>query len=72
MEVNMTERAEFTFIAMDFVSGTPWNVAEQLSGDMPTLRGTLGFELAAGTTLNQTNEIAKYMREHIRGLSFTK
>ena len=68
----MTERAKFTFVVKEYVSGTPWILAEQLSGEMPNLRGTIGFDLAPGTTLDQAKEIAEYMREHIRGLALTE
>jgi hypothetical protein len=67
----MTERAEFTFTVKEGASGKPWIAAEPLGGDMPSLRGLLGFDLAPGTTLEQAHSLAKYMRENIRGLSLT-
>jgi hypothetical protein len=67
----MPERAEFTFTVKEFVSGTPWILAEQISGPEILERCMLGFDLAAGTTLEQAHEIAAYMRRHISGLHIT-
>jgi hypothetical protein len=63
----MTERAEFNFVVKQLVSGTPWIMAEQISGPQ-ILDRLLGFDLAPGTTLEQAHEIAAYMRRHISGL----
>jgi hypothetical protein len=66
----MTERAQYSFVVKEFVSGTPWIMAEWVSGPN-ILGGMLGFDLAPGTTLEQAHEIAAFMRKHIAGLSFT-
>ena len=66
-----TERAPFDFRVKQFPSGAPWIVAEQISGDMPSLRGLLGFDLEPGTTLQEAGELASHMRKHIRGLSLS-
>ena len=68
----MTERAEFTFTVKEGASGTAWIAAEPLGDVPPSLRGVIGFDLTAGTTLDEAKEIAKYLRGHVRGISLTK
>ena len=67
----MTQRAGVSFKVEEYAGGQPWVSAEWLSGD-DLFGGTLGFELAAGTTLDEAKEIAAYLRDHIRGLALTK
>jgi hypothetical protein len=67
----MTERAKFTLTVKEHSSGISWIAAEQLSGEMASINGLIGFDLVPGTTLDQATEIAKYLRQHIRGLSLT-
>ena len=64
-----TERAEFTFTVKEFSDGTPWIAAEQLRGDMPNLKGLLGFDLRPDTTYAEAMDMAKYLRGHISGLN---
>jgi hypothetical protein len=66
----MTERAPFDFTVRTFASGTPWIMAEQMSGNM-LLGGVLGFDLKTGTTLEEARTIAQFMQKHIVGLVLT-
>jgi hypothetical protein len=68
--MEMTERAEFTFVVKERPAGEPSIVAEPTS-QMPGFRGLIGLDLKPGTTLEQAKEVAKYLRQHIRGLSLT-
>jgi len=65
----MTERNDCTFAVTAFVSGRPWIVAEPIEGYLPDR--VIGFHLVDGITFEQANEIAAFMRKHIRGMNFT-
>jgi hypothetical protein len=64
----MTERAEVAFVVKEGGDGKLHIVAEP-TADMKNVRGLIGFDLKPGTTLEQAREIAKYMRQHIRGIN---
>jgi hypothetical protein len=64
-----TERADFTFTVKEYSDGTPWIAAEQLRGDMPTLKGLVGFDLRPDTTYGEAMDMAKYLRQHLAGLN---
>ena len=66
-----THRGEFTFVVKEGSKDQPVIIAEPTS-DMPNASGLIGFDLALGTTLEQAQDIAKFMREHIRGISVTR
>lgn len=67
----MTERAEVTFTVKESASGRPWIAIEPLSGDMRDLKGSLGFDLAGGTSLEAAREVASFLRHHIKSLTLT-
>ncbi|MGC2408715.1 MAG: hypothetical protein WA441_01530 [Methyloceanibacter sp.] len=62
--------ADFTFIVKEYHQGTFVIGAEQLDGDRLVLPTLLGFELAPGTSIEKAQEVARYMREHIRGIHY--
>ena len=35
------------------------------------MKGLIGFDMKPGTSLDEANELARKMRQHIRGLSIT-
>ena len=68
----MTQRAKFHFKSSRFPSGEYWIVLEAFHEDLDILaRGFLGFDLAGGVTANQAAEIAAYLNENIRAVSYT-
>jgi hypothetical protein len=42
------------------------------AGDKLVLPALLGFDLAPGTSIEKAQEVARYMREHIRGIHYIK
>jgi hypothetical protein len=66
----MNKCAQYSFYVRQHHDGTPWILAEWVSGE-DILEGTLGFNLSPGTTLRQAEELASKMREHIRELALT-
>ena len=64
-----TKRGDFTFVVKEG-PGQPFIVAEPTS-DVPGMKGLIGFDLKPGTTLDAANDLARIMRQHIRGLSIT-
>jgi hypothetical protein len=68
----MTQRAKFSFRPSRYPSGEYWIVLEAFHEDLDILaNGFLGFDLPEGTTANQAEEIAAYLNENIRAVSYT-
>ena len=68
----MTQRAKFYFKPSRYPSGEYWIVLEAFHEDPDLLsKGYLGFDLPEGTTVNQAEEIAAYLNENIRAVSYT-
>ena len=67
----VTDRGEFTFVVKEGPEDQPFVAAEPTS-DMPNAPGLIGFDLAPGATLEQAQDIARFMRQHIRGISVTR
>ena len=68
----MTQRAKFSFTPSRYPSGEYWIVLEAFHEDLDVLNaGYLGFDLPEGTTANQAEEIAAYLNENIRAVSYT-
>jgi hypothetical protein len=63
----MTERTECTFVVKESGIGVPYVVAEP-STDSGQL---ISFELGPLTTLDGAHEVARFMRSHIRAISFS-
>ena len=61
------ERTECTFVVKELGEGVPYVVAEP-STDSGQL---VSFDLAPLTTLDGAHEVARFMRTHIRGISFS-
>ena len=71
--MSSTRRADVQFTVKEFESGRPWIAIEQLRGDhVEALRGTLGFDLKPGTTLDEAKVIALYLRQNVVSVSETK
>lgn len=69
-----TERATFVFTVKEYHEGTPWIAFELLRGPELSIlaNGFLGFDLLEGTTLEQAKEIASFLNENIREVSYTR
>ena len=69
-----TSRAVTHFRAAEHADGTPWIVMEPYSGDnLQVFREsvTIGFDLAPGTTLEEAESIAQFMRKNLAGIAET-
>ena len=61
------ERTECTFVVKEWADGIPFILAEPT-----TASGQLiSFDLTPGATLDHAHKVAKFMRAHIRGISFS-
>ena len=66
----MAERGNFKFTVKESASG-PWIRAEPYE-ELAILRGgTLGFELRMNTTGDEAAQIAKFMNEKLRCITYT-
>jgi hypothetical protein len=66
------DRADFTFNVRDLSQDTFYIGAVQTAGNKLVFPGLVGFELAPGATKEEAQEIAQYLREHIRGVLYIK
>jgi hypothetical protein len=67
-----TKRANVQFVVKESGEGTPWISMEALGGDkldMFKRTSSVGFDLKPGTTLEQANEIAAYLRKNLVQIS---
>ena len=68
----MTQRAKFYFKPSSYPSGEYGIVLEAFHEDLDVLGGGfLGFDLPEGATANQAEEIAAFLNENIRAVSYT-
>jgi hypothetical protein len=68
-----TDYSAFTFTVKEFGDGTPWIMCEEYQPGLPVLKdGYLGLRLREGTTIEQAQEIAEYLRDHVAGVSHTR
>lgn len=68
-----TDYSDFTFTVKEFGDGTPWIMCEADQPGLPVLKdGHLGLRLREGTTIEQAQEIAEYLRDNIAGISHTR
>ncbi len=67
----MIQRAKFYFKPINNPSGEYGIALEAFHEDLDVLGGGfLGFDLLEGTTVNQAEEIAAYLNEKIRAVSY--
>jgi hypothetical protein len=68
----VTKRAIPYFRVAEFANGIPWIVMEASSGDrLEVFKRTIGFDLPAGTSLEQAKEIAAYLTDKLIMMSET-
>ncbi|BGE63880.1 hypothetical protein QH301_005789 [Pseudomonas aeruginosa] len=67
----MTTRASGTFTVKETGDGRPYIVFEPDTAEPGFPKGQLGIELGHGTDIEEAQEIAKYLRQKVRGVSFT-
>ena len=69
----MTERARYVFKVKTFADGKPWIYLEPLKDQISILRdGFLGFDLPAGTTLEQAEKTVQFLDDNLTLLTYTK
>jgi hypothetical protein len=72
MTESKTERARYTFVVKAFPGGPPWIVLERSGKSLDVLGdGLLGFDLTAGTTLKEAEELAALLRHAVIQVSYT-
>jgi hypothetical protein len=68
----MTKRARPRFRASDFPSGKPFIVLECLDGaDLDLFKKFVGFDLPDGTSIDEAEGIARYLRHNLIWISET-
>ena len=68
----MIENVRVVFRVQEVSNGEPWIRLEPVDTGLRVLGGGfLGFELPEGTTINTAEEIAAYLQEKIRSVSYT-
>ena len=67
-----TERAGYIFKVKEGIGGIPWIMLEPMDKDISILdKGFLGMDLAPNITYQQAEEIARFLNENIKSVSFT-
>ncbi len=67
-----TERGKYTFTVKETAGGRPWICLEPSGGGVNFPGdGSLGFDLPGGTDIEKAKEIARYLNNNLRELSFT-
>jgi len=67
----MTERVRMSFKVKEFSNKQLWICLEPVKENLKVLvRGSLGFDLPRGTTIDDAKKIAKFLEENIRGVSY--
>jgi hypothetical protein len=64
-----TQCADFIFVVKEYHDGRPWIAFEPGSQGLTSIKGSLGFDLKDGTTLEQAHEVARLLRQHIKALT---
>ncbi len=62
-----TKTADTTFTVKEHGDGKPFIMLE--GGEQKTFGKSIGFVLASGTTYEQAQDIARYMRQHLKKIS---
>jgi hypothetical protein len=61
-----------SFKVKEFSNGQPWICLEPIKENLKVLvRGSLGFDLPRGTTIEAAKKIAEFLGENITGVSYT-
>jgi hypothetical protein len=72
MTESRTDRAPYVFAVKEFGDGTPWIMLERSENALDVLGdGFLGFDLKEGTSLQEAEKIARFLRQNIRSISYT-
>ena len=68
-----TDRAQYVFKVSEAADGTPWISTEPLRAeDIPLLEHAfIGFDLPRGTTLEEAQQIARYLNDNLESISVT-
>jgi hypothetical protein len=67
-----TERTQYDFTLKEFSDGTPWIMMEKIGPGLEVLRnGFVGFDLKAGTSLEEATHLAALLRRSISTVSYT-
>jgi hypothetical protein len=64
----MTERSECRFTVKESSNSRPW-IAVELYGRLPSVKGNLGLELRPGVTLEEAQEVARYLKGWVKAIS---
>jgi len=67
-----TEREEYQFTVKESGEGTPWIMLEPSHQSLKSLGNSfLGLDLNEGSTLQQAEEVARYLNQNIVSLAHT-
>jgi hypothetical protein len=69
----MTEHVRMSFKVKELSNGQPWICLEPIKKEnlKVLVRGSLGFDLPRGTTIEAAKKIAEFLGENITGVSYT-
>jgi hypothetical protein len=60
------------FAVKEFADGTPWIVLERRGHGLDIIGdGFIGFDLREGTSLQEAEKLAEFLRQNIRSVSYT-
>jgi hypothetical protein len=69
----VTERIRISFEVKEFPGGQPWICLEPVEENLKVLaRGSLGFDLPRGTTIEAAKKIAEFLGKNITRVSYTE
>jgi hypothetical protein len=70
-----TQRGRFHFRVTVYADGTPWIMTDPLhAGDRLNILGDagfIGFDLRAGTTGQEAEQVARFLNEHVEYITCT-
>jgi hypothetical protein len=70
--MTMTKRSTVHFRVTQYAEGKPWIVIEPFMGDeLSVFKKTVGFDLLAGTTLEEAEKICKFLQDYIEHITET-
>lgn len=70
----MTDRGKFLFRVAEYSGGVPWIMTDPFhtKDRLPILKGGfIGFDLKPGTTIEQAEQVARYLNDHIESITTT-
>jgi hypothetical protein len=68
-----TEFGDYTFTVKESATGKPFIALEPVTQAIPSLKNSLlTLHLDEKTTIQQAEEISRYLDEHIRSVGYTK